>query len=238
MEKRWHVEPTCQWLSRHATHPDWLSGVALPAPRAHGQKATFRPGRSEAPRSERHAVTRGKCVAVCSPHHRSSSGHCRSHRFRSPHRSPESAPSPTCSSGECRHRGFGSPQAGLCTSSPCAARRRQASPCCRSHAAPWPALLPPPPCKRRAKSVHARWPLREASPARPCATMQSTVRPWATRTLCKPAPSLLCHWVASRIRPSGLCFFLFSEYIQIIVKFKILYKFDLNSEKCEINFLE
>jgi hypothetical protein len=151
------------------------------SPRAHGQKATFRPGRFEAPRSERRAVTRGKCVAVCSPHHRSSSGHRRSHCFRSPRRSPESAPSPTCSSGECRHRGFGSPQAGLCTSSPCTAHRRQASPCCRSHVPPWPALLPPPPCKRRAKSVHARWPLHEASPARSCPTMQSTMRPWATR---------------------------------------------------------
>jgi hypothetical protein len=52
-----------------------------------------------------------------------------------PHRSPPVppslsstslvvTPSPTCSSVECHRRGFGPLQAGLCTSSPCAARHR------------------------------------------------------------------------------------------------------------------
>jgi hypothetical protein len=99
-------------------------------------------------------------------------------------------------------------------------------------APPWSVLLPPP-RKCLAKRTHAHGPLREAGLA----------KPWAARVLHKPDlwPSA---WGragkagTSRFRATGHCFiFLFSEYIQILGKFKNLCMIHLNSENCEINFV-
>jgi hypothetical protein len=98
---------------------------------------------------------------------------------------------------------------------------------------PWPALMSLP-CMCLAKSTRACGPLHEASPARPWAAAQL----WAA--------SLLRAWAAARssTRPRAefgplafvLCF-LFSKYIQILVKFKNLCRIHLNSESCETTFV-
>jgi hypothetical protein len=45
-------------------------------------------------------------------------------------------------------------------------------------------------------------------------------------------------WAAHWNRPDGLCYLFIFLLVQIAAKFKNLYKFDLNSENCEMNFIE
>jgi hypothetical protein len=51
------------------------------------------------------------------------------------------------------------------------------------------------------------------------------------------AAPVLCHWAASGFGPVAFELFLyFSEYIQILAKFKNLCRIHLNSENYETNF--
>jgi hypothetical protein len=58
-----------------------------------------------------------------------------------------------------------------------------------------------------------------------------------TRALCKHGAVSYADWAAGSLGPVDFNPFHISELIQILAKFKILYRIYLKSEICEINFV-